>query len=213
MFAKRFKDRLLIQKQSGLYRNPPEIEKRDGKYIYADNKKLLSFASNDYLGLGSSKKLKEKVSINFKKYGASSSSSRLVSGNYSLISGAEETYAKYFGYDSALFFPSGYLANVGLISTLFEKDDVIIFDKHIHASSVKGIALSKADFFGYKHNSMSHLEKRLKANHDKQVAVITESLFSMDGDFLNIDGFEKLKEKYGFLSIVDEAHAFGVIDL
>ena len=211
MFEERFESRLAARKKAGLYRNPPEITKRQGKYIFAGNQKILNFASNDYLGLGASSELSNKVAKNFKTYGASSSSSRLVSGNYTVISRAEREYAQYFGYEDALFFPSGYQANIGVLSTFFEKGDTIIFDKHIHASSVKGVALSGARFLGYNHNSMTHLEKRLAANQKDRAAVITESLFSMDGDFLDIENLERIKRKYGFLSIVDEAHAMGAL--
>jgi len=209
MFAKRFKNRLKASHQAGLHRNPPEIQKKDGKYLFIDNRKVLNFASNDYLGLSISETLKKKVADNFLKYSTSSSSSRLVSGNYSVIADAEKKYADYFGYEDALFFPSGYQANLGIISAFFEHKDRLIFDKHIHASSIKGISLSKADFFGYNHNSMSHLRKRLEANRYQQTAVLTESLFSMDGDFLDVEAFGRLKDRYGFFSIIDEAHAFG----
>ncbi len=211
MFAERFKSRLDAQKRAFLYRDTPEIKERDGKYLIIGDRKVLNFSSNDYLGLGVSEELKNKVARNFQKYNASASSSRLVSGNYSVISQAEREYADHFGYEDALFFPSGYQANIGILSTFFEKGDVIVFDKHIHASSVKGMTLSGADFKGYNHNSMSHLKKRLDADTQAQVAVLTESLFSMDGDFLDIDAFEKIKRKYGFLTIVDEAHAFGAL--
>ena len=211
MFEKRYKTRLLIQRQTGLYRNPPQILKREGKYLYLSKHKVLNFSSNDYLGLGASRQVMDRVAENFRKYGPSSSSSRLVSGNYSIIHEAEAAYADYFGYESALFFPSGYQANVGLISTLFEKGDRVIFDKHIHASSVKGIELSKAGFSGYTHNTLSHLEKKLRAGAGKQMGVVTESLFSMDGDLLDVEGISRLKKQYNFFSIVDEAHAFGIL--
>lgn len=210
MFSERFKNRLLMQRQAGLYRNPPEVaQKEEGKYLRVSGKKVLSFASNDYLGLGDCAELKEKVAGNFRNFGPSSSSSRLVSGNYRTISRAEDAYAKYFGYADAVFFPSGFQANLAISSTLFEQGDTIVFDKHIHASSVKGMELSRAEFLGYKHNSMSHLKKRLDARKEKPLGVLTESLFSMDGDFLDTAGFGELKSRYGFLSIVDEAHAFG----
>jgi len=211
MFKERVKDRLALQRQAGLYRDPPEIKRREGKYIFVSDQKLLNFASNDYLGLGVSDELRNKVVRNFKKYKTSSSSSRLVSGNYSVIAQAEKEYARYFGYEDALFFPSGYQANIGVLSTFFEKGDTIIFDKHIHASSVKGMTLSGATFKGYNHNAMSHLKKRLDANTQRQVAVLTESLFSMDGDLLDIEAIGKMKSRYGFLSIIDEAHAFGAL--
>jgi 8-amino-7-oxononanoate synthase len=94
---------------------------------------------------------------------------------------------------------------------LFEKGDTILFDKHIHASTVKGMVLSGAGFFGYNHNSMSHLSKRLEKYGKGHTAVLAESLFSMDGDFLPVEDFKAIKEKYGFLSIVDEAHSFGAV--
>jgi len=209
MFAERIKNRLLNQHNAGLYRKPVEIENKEGKFLLIEGRKVLNFASNDYLGLGVSEELKRKVSDNFLKYAASSSSSRLVSGNYSVINQAEKEYARFFGYEDALFFPSGYQANLGILSAFFEKGDLLIFDKHIHASSVKGMLLSNADFHGYNHNSMSHLCRWLEKFTKKKTAVLTESLFSMDGDFLDIQGFKSLKERFNFFSIVDEAHAFG----
>ncbi len=213
MFLGRYKNRLEARKAEGLYRSPPEIMKKEGKYVHIRGRKVLNFSSNDYLGLGSSDKLKKIVASNFKKFSASASSSRLVSGNYSVLSQAEKAYARYFGYDQALFFSSGYQANTGIISALFEKEDTIFFDKHVHASSIEGIRSSGAEFHSFRHNKMSHLGKRLRSCGGGSVGVITESLFSMDGDFLDIDGFKKLKKEYGFFSVVDEAHAFGAIGI
>lgn len=211
MFKKRIINKLTAQKETGLYREPVEVENKEGRFLLIEGKKVLNFASNDYLGLSVSEKLRRKVSRNFLKYSTSSSSSRLVSGNYSVINQAEKEYARFFGYEDALFFPSGYQANIGILSALFEKGDLLIFDKHMHASSVKGMLLSGADFHGYNHNSMSHLCKWLEKFTKKKTAVLTESLFSMDGDFLDIQGFKALKERFNFFSIVDEAHAFGAI--
>jgi 8-amino-7-oxononanoate synthase len=213
MFAERFKNRLLIQQLSGLHRNPPEVTIREGKFLLIGNRKVVNFASNDYLGLSVSEELRQRTARNFQKYGTSSSSSRLVSGNYSVINEAEKAYASYFGYHDALFFPSGYQANLGILSTFLERGDTVIFDKHIHASAVKGMTMSGADFFGYNHNSMSHLERRLETYKSRHVAVLTESIFSMDGDILDVPGLQILKERYGFLTIVDEAHAFGAAGL
>ncbi len=211
MFEKRIKDKLLMQHQAGLYRNPPQIEKREGKYVFVGGRKILNFSSNDYLGLGASAELAEKVAANFKKYGTSSSSSRLVTGNYSVISRAEKAFADHFGYADALFFPSGYQTNLGVVSALFGRDDTVIFDKHVHASTVKGMELSRSEFLGFKHNSMSHLKKRLESRSAKQLFVLTEGLFSMDGDFPDIKGIAELKKTHGFLTLVDEAHSFGAL--
>ena len=211
MFIKQLKQRSLLQKERGLYRKPVEIDRREGKYIYVRNKKVLNMASNDYLGLGVSKDLSKKVAENFLKYSSSSSSSRLVSGNYSIINEAERAYAHYFGYPDALFFPSGYQANLGLLSAFFRRDDTLIYDKHIHASSIKGMVMSGASFKGFNHNSMTHLRKRLAKHSPRQAAVLTESLFSMDGDLLDIKAIKSLKDEFGFFSLIDEAHAFGAI--
>ncbi|MBF0452700.1 MAG: pyridoxal phosphate-dependent aminotransferase family protein [Candidatus Magnetomorum sp.] len=220
MLENRILKKLAYQQKTGLYRQPFQIDYRQGKYIYIKGEKKLNFTSNDYLGLGTSEILRQKVALNFEKYGPSSSSSRLVSGNYQAITEAEHAFAEYFGYESALFFPSGYQANIGILSTLFETGDVIFFDKHIHASSVKGMLLSNASLKGYQHNSMMHLERRLNKSlplppacnaQNSVIAVLTESLFSMDGDFLAIDSLAKLRTRFGFFCIIDEAHAFGAI--
>jgi 8-amino-7-oxononanoate synthase len=211
MFAERYETRLKLQKQAGLYRNPPEVSGRAGIYLRVGGRKVLNFASNDYLGLAASPELRRITAQNFRKYGTSSSSSRLVSGNHAIINEAEKAFAAHFGYDDAVFFPSGYQANLAALSTFLEKGDTVFFDKHIHASCVKGMLLSGAGIFGYNHNSLSHLNKRLEVHTGKQAAVLTESLFSMDGDLLDVSALSRLKERYGFLTIIDEAHAFGVL--
>jgi len=210
-FAERLKTRLKVHREAGLYRKPPEILRREGSSLLLAEGRVLNFASNDYLGLGVSDVLWKQVARNFRKYGSTSSSSRLVSGNYALIGEAERAYARYFGYEEALFFPSGYQANLALLSTLFDSGTAIVFDKHIHASSVKGMALSSAELVGYNHSSLTHLQKRLAGKGEKETVVLTESLFSMDGDLLNVPGLIDLKKRYGFLCIVDEAHAFGAL--
>ncbi len=211
MFDKRFRDRLKLQQLEGLHRNPPVIGKRDGRFVTIRGQKVLSFASNDYLGLGSSPHLAAQVGKHFKAGGSSASSSRLVAGNYQTICRAEKIFADYFGYEDAIFFSSGFQANLAVLSTLFEKGDTLIFDKHVHASCVKGISLSGASLKGYRHNNLEHLEKRLEAATSANRGVVTESLFSMDGDLLPIKRFGDLKKKHGFYGVVDEAHAFGVL--
>lgn len=210
MFAKRYRLKLELQQRSGLLRNPPRIDRREGKYVFCEGRRLVNFASNDYLGLGSSAVLGRKTANNFAKFGGSASSSRLVAGNYQVIGEAEKAFADYFGYQEALFFPSGYQANVGVLSTLFESGDTLFFDKRIHASSVKGMTLSGASLSGYNHGQLAHLEKRLQKTGG-QAAVATESLFSMDGDCLDCGAFGDLKRQYDFFSVVDEAHAFGAL--
>lgn len=211
MFDSKLRTRLKHQERIGLYRNPPEITARQGQFLYSADKKMINFASNDYLGLGSSDLLKKITAENFSKFGSSASSSRLVTGNYNTIRMAEKAYARFFGFEDALFFSSGYQANLALLSTLFDKGDRIIFDKHIHASSVKGISLSGAEFSGFRHNSIPHLAKRLEAVKNRHCGVITEALFSMDGDLPDLTALKQLKKEHDFLCIVDEAHSYGAM--
>ncbi len=209
--AQRMAQRLAQQKTQGLYRNPPAIAARNGRFVEIGRRRRLNFASNDYLGLGSDDRLAGIVAENFKKYGASGSSSRLVSGYYAAVREAEAALAQYFGYDCALIYPSGYQCNLGVIATLFEKGDPVLGDKHIHASSVAAVKLSGARFYGYKHNDTDHLQKRLDRLPTPPAGLLTESLFSMDGDRLPVDRLLHLKQSRNLTVLVDEAHAFGVL--
>ncbi|VFQ42886.1 aminotransferase class I/II-fold pyridoxal phosphate-dependent enzyme [Desulfoluna butyratoxydans] len=212
MFDTRLRQKLALQKEKGLYRNPPVVEGGDGRTVTVDGRTLVNFASNDYLGLGRCEALRTKAAEAFSRYGTSSSSSRLVSGNGSAIREAEKAYADYFGYEDAVFFPSGYQANLAILSTLFGPEETLLFDKHVHASTVKGMQLGSAPFKGFRHNSMGHLEKRLKSASGQSV-VVTESLFSMDGDTPPLAELSDLKETLGFLTVVDEAHAYGAMGI
>ncbi len=211
MLNNKISKKLYLYKKGGIYRNPYKIDIRNGKYVFINKKKCINFASNDYLGIASSNKINQIVADSFFKFGTSSSSSRLISGNYSLINDAEKIYADYFGYEDAIFFPSGYQANLAVISALFQEDDIVLFDKHIHSSIIKGIILSGARYMGFNHNSISHLKRRLSNLNNNRVSIITESLFSMDGDLLPIKQIKELKKQHSFFCIVDEAHAFGVL--
>ena len=210
MFDERLRQKLALQKKQGLYRRPPITEACDGRTVTVCGRRLINFASNDYLGLGRSACLGKKLGAAFEKCGSSSSSSRLVSGNAVLIREAEKAYASYFGHDDALFFPSGYQANLALLSTLFGRDETLFFDKHVHASTVKGMQLGASAIRSFKHNSMNHLDRRLKGASGTKV-VVTESLFSMDGDMAPFSVLGQMKKEHGLLLVVDEAHAFGAL--
>ncbi|ADU65247.1 8-amino-7-oxononanoate synthase [Desulfurispirillum indicum S5] len=209
----RWQIQLEQQRQQGLYRQPPTVRQRCGKILVMDDgSRLLNFASNNYLGLGCDPVLANRVARHFERLGSSASSSRLVCAAYSAIARAEEALARYFGYESAIILPSGYQANLTLVSTLFAYQDVIFFDKRIHASMVKGLQLSEASFHGYNHNSMEHLQRRMEQRGcPGRNAVVTEALFSMDGDRLPVEGLNALKTHWQFLCVVDEAHSFGVL--
>ncbi len=144
-----------------------------------------------------------------RRSGSGAGASRLVTGTTSSTLEAEQTLAAYFGYESCLILGSGFLANLTLLSTLFGEKDTLLLDKRAHASTVAGVRHSRAGFHAFRHNRMSHLRKLLETYPAQ--AVLTESLFSMDGDSPDFMAVKNLKDEFGFLCIVDEAHAFGVL--
>lgn len=178
------------------------------------NHLCIDFTSNDYLGLSKSAWVKNKVEKEVKyntSYRLGSTGSRLLSGNYSEIENLESILAQHFKSEDALYFNSGFNANVGLLSTLPQKGDLIIYDEHIHASLHQGIKLSKADTLSFKHNDTADLQSILKQNPNRETFVVLESLYSMDGDFCPLTDIVRLQEKHPFHLIVDEAHAGGVV--
>lgn len=200
-------------KEENNFRTIKNIEKKDGKYIFVNGKKLLNLSSNDYLGLGNDINIKKEF---FEKcymgYSFSSSSSRLLTGNEEIYFELENNLANLFNKNKALLFNSGYAANIGIISSILNKNDLIISDKLNHASIVDGIKLSGAKFLRYSHLNYEQLENYLikERNNYEKILVISESLFSMDGDFVNIDKLVELKKKYDCLLMIDESHSFGV---
>lgn len=207
MFNERIKRELNEVKERSLYRSPLVVEKQCGKYIETSRGKLLNFSSNDYLGLSADQELKEKYASCVLKYGINPSSSRLMSGSHRSIEDAERAFADYFKSEEALFFPSGFQANIALMSTLFQKEDLVLFDKRVHASIHKGLALSGARLKGFRHNSYEHLKKRYETGG----AVVLESHYSMDGDTPPVKELVHLRKELGFFCIADEAHALGVL--
>jgi 8-amino-7-oxononanoate synthase len=178
-------------------------------------KGLIDFTSNDYLGWSKSEWIQKKVDESLMEFGAlrGSTGSRLLSGNSYLIEQVEAKIAAFHNTEKALLFSSGFLANLGLISTLCRKGDIILFDDLVHASIHQGIQLSKANAYAFKHNNLAHLEELLEANSfnsEATIFVVVESVYSMDGDKAPLKEIVQLKEKYRFECIVDEAHALGV---
>lgn len=180
-------------------------------WIVRDEKRLLNLASNNYLGLAGDERLKEAMVEATKKYGTGATASRLVVGNYPLYDEVEQHLCDWKGTEKALIVNSGYTANVGVISALVGRHDIVFSDKLNHASIVDGILLSGAEHKRYRHNDMEHLEKLLQsAPKDKHKLIVTDTIFSMDGDIAQLEALVMLKEKYGALLMVDEAHASGI---
>lgn len=189
------------------------IEEVQRTEILWDGRRLINFSSNDYLGLSQHPKLKAAAIEATGKFGAGSGASRLVCGTLPVHRELEETIAAFKGTERALTFSTGYAAATGTICALVGKGDVVIVDKLVHASLVDGARLSEADLRVFRHNDVEDLERILVWAKDKnvRVLVITESVFSMDGDCAPLREVVALKEKFGAWLMVDEAHALGVL--
>lgn len=178
--------------------------------------KGVDFFSNDYLGFSSSEVVRKRTSeiIEAQAYQNGATGSRLLSGNYPLFSKAEKMIAEFHNAESALIFNSGYDANLGFFSAVPQKGDIIFYDELSHASIRDGIRMSLAKSYKFTHNSLEDLESKLRkfdtASNDIQAYIVTESVFSMDGDIPDLEGLARLGSDYNALLIIDEAHATGV---
>lgn len=186
-------------KQNNLYRKL-RYGKTNGAHITINGKKLLNLCSNDYLGIPT-------VKIQFKQL---QSSSRLVSGNDESYKKLEDALAKHKSKQNSLIYPTGYMANLGVISSIAKKGDLILSDELNHASIIESCKLSDAKISIYKHNNMQDLQKKLKQK-SKNKFVITEGIFSMDGDFSSLKQITEISEKAKAITIVDDAHGDFVV--
>lgn len=207
---KKYENELNILKSHSLTRELSDIQKQ-GKFIITDGKKFLNLSSNDYLGIAEDHNIINKF-LKDCDYSFGSASARLLTGTSPIYSKLESYISKMYSKEACLLFNSGYHANIGTVSSLLQKNDVIFLDKLDHASIIDGMKLSGADFYRYKHLDYEDLEALLaKHRHKYENAIIfTESLFSMDGDIADLNKLIELKKKYNALLFVDEAHAFGV---
>jgi len=202
-------------KQSSSFRTIKNIKEKISKYIIVDDKKMLNLSSNDYLNLSTDKDLILEFIDKYKNHPEflfSSASARLLTGNSRIYNIFENNIKNLFKKEAALLFNTGYQCNQGIVSTLFNKNDVIFSDKLNHASIISGLKLSLAKHFRYQHNNYDSLEKLLKTqrNNFQNAIIISESVFSMDGDISDIKKLVELKKKYNCMLMIDEAHAFGV---
>ena len=208
-----FAEKLEFLKSNSHFRDIKDFEQKNSKYIYYKGKKLLNLSSNNYLGFADNKEITEEfLEYASSNYPLSSASARLLTGTLPVYKELENLLCHIFDKEKALLFNSGYHANVGITSSIADKNDVIFSDKLNHASIIDGMKLSNAKFFRYVHNDMESLEKLIQREHHNynNAIIITESVFSMDGDIANLEKIVELKKKYNCMLIVDEAHAFGV---
>ncbi|CDE88986.1 TPA: 8-amino-7-oxononanoate synthase [Candidatus Gastranaerophilales bacterium HUM_20] len=200
-------------KKHSHFRNIKNFENKDEKYIYFNGKKLINLSSNNYLGLADNKRITEAFfNSGGDKYSFGSASARLLTGTLPVYKELEKLISRLFKTDKTLLFNSGYHANVGINSSLASGGDVIFSDKLNHASIIDGMQLSKAKFFRYRHNDMENLENFLikERKNFKNAIIVSESVFSMDGDIADLRKLVELKQKYNCILVLDEAHAFGV---
>ncbi|MBI5023481.1 MAG: 8-amino-7-oxononanoate synthase [Candidatus Omnitrophica bacterium] len=196
----------------GLRRRLRDMTGAQGRKIILDGKEVLNFCSNNYLGLADDPRLREAAVECIQKEGIGSGASRLICGNMAAHRELEAAIARFKGAESCLIFSTGYMANVGIISGVFGRDDMIFCDRLNHASIVDGIILSQAKFKRYPHNDMEALEEMLRTTTGfRRRGIITDSVFSMDGDIAPLDKITELARKYDCLVMIDEAHALGVM--
>lgn len=205
---------LFILKEKRNYRSLPPLM-HDGRDVILNGQRMLNLSSNDYLGLASDLSLREEFLKNItpETFLPTSSSSRLLTGNFSHYQELEQQLAELFDTESALIFNSGYHANTGILPAVSNAQTLILADKLVHASLIDGIRLSSAKCIRYRHNDLSQLQRLISENHHayEQIIIVTESIFSMDGDEADLRALVQFKRSYSnILLYVDEAHAFGV---
>jgi len=210
-----FAQQLQALRARSLDRHLREIGSAQGPTIEIVGQRLVNFSSNDYLGLAADSRLREAAIAAIKEYGVGAGASRLISGTQSPHVRLEEALARWKGTETALCFSSGYAAAIGTLPALVSKHDVVILDKLCHASLVDGAKLSGAIIRVFPHNHLgkleSHLEWARREHAGKRVLIVTESVFSMDGDRAPVRELLELKKRFGALLLLDEAHAIGVI--
>ena len=182
--------------------------------VIQEGRELINFCSNDYLGLSSHPEVIKQSKDFAEHYGAGSGASRLVSGTLAIHENFEEKLAKTLGLEAVLVFNSGFQANTSILSSLADRNSLILVDKKCHNSLIQGALLSRANFKRFNHNDLNHLEKLLKEASGKdynRIWVVSETVFSMDGDQSDITGLIELSDKYNALFYSDDAHALGVL--
>ena len=226
-FEKELNRRLAAIREQGLYRELRRIDSAQGPRIQLGGDPLLNFSSNDYLGLANEPALKEAAIKAIEQFGAGSGAAPLVCGSLTPHHELQEALAEFKGTEAALTFSSGYATAIGALGALLDKTDIVIIDKLVHASIVDAARLCSAKLRVFAHNDVDELEKILKwADHHKvqspkskvqshsgkrrHIMIVTESVFSMDGDLALLREIIDLKEKYGAWLMLDEAHATGL---
>lgn len=207
-------EKLRQRRKEHRYRTLNTIDEiQSSRFLKIDGVEYVNFSSNDYLNLSNHPYLKEKSREFVENYGTGSSSSRLITGTLDIHTNLENRLAKLYQKERALLFSTGFQANSTILPAITEKKDVLIVDELCHNSILTGCMASRARFYRYRHNDINHLKTFLERNYaeeDCNLWIVTESLFSMDGDRVPLDKILKLASAYNAKLYVDDAHAFGV---
>jgi 8-amino-7-oxononanoate synthase len=220
-FDEEMRERLAAIRAQGLYRELRRIDSPQAPHLQFDGRPFLSFSSNDYLGLANEPALKEAAKQAIEEFGAGSGASRLICGSLAPHHRLEEALAQFKGTEAALSFSSGYATALGALGALLDKGDIVVIDKLVHACIVDAARLCGAKLRVFPHNDLDALEKILawashatrsaqRATRSPRTLIVTESVFSMDGDLAPLREIVELKEKYGAWLMLDEAHATGL---
>ncbi|HEH9770320.1 TPA: 8-amino-7-oxononanoate synthase [Pasteurella multocida] len=210
-----YQQQLADLKAQNQFRQLPQLIHR-GRFIQREDNTMLNMSSNDYLGLANNEALRQAFFTQYQDQlpALTSSSSRLLTGSFPIYDELESLMAQAFGRETALLFNSGYHANIGILPALADKKTLIVADKLVHASMIDGIRLAQCEFVRFRHHDYAHLEQILQKNDRtfERIIVVTESVFSMDGDCADLTQLVALKQHYPQVMIyVDEAHAIGVL--
>jgi len=211
MFADQIRSDLAKIKSKHLYRKLKVIDRVKKNKILVDGQWLVNFASNDYLGLSQNKKIQQAIIQGIREFGAGAGASHLVSGHFSCHDEVERKLAKLLGFEKSLFFSSGYMANMAVIGGLIKRGDAVFCDKLNHASLNDAAVLSRAKVYRFNHLDLSSLERQIKRSEEKNKWIISDGVFSMDGDIADIAGLIALCHKYNAYLFIDDAHGYGVL--
>jgi 8-amino-7-oxononanoate synthase len=204
-------ERLDELRERGLYRRLRLIGGPQGPRVTLDGNQVLLLCSNDYLGLANHPRVRGAAAEAAMRWGAGAGASRLISGNMQPHSRLEKRLAAFKGYESALLFGSGYLANTGTIAALARDGEVVFSDELNHASIIDGCRLSRAETFVYRHGDLDHLSWGLRKAGERAALIVTDGVFSMDGDIAPLTELVTLAQQHDCRLMVDEAHATGAL--
>jgi len=201
-------------RKSGLYNTIRTLTSPQGAWLVVDGKRVLNFCSNNYLGLANHPKMQKAAQDAIEKFGVGPAAVRTIAGTMGLHLELENRLAAFKGVDAAITFQSGFNANLGAIPALVGRGDVIYSDEFNHASIIDGSRLSRAEIIRYAHCNPDDLRRVIEENKDKgyqHSLIITDGVFSMDGDIAPLDRIDEIAEEYGYLLMVDDAHGEGVL--